>query len=333
MATVNVGLVGVGNCSSSFVQGLEYYKDPAGSRPGLANPTCAGYAVGDVRVTSAFDVNAEQIDRDLAEAIWTPPNNALKFADVPRLGVPVHDGVLADGLSGACASRLRVRGQSTLDDVAAHLVDTRTDVVVSFLPTGSQQASEIYAEAALRAGCAFVNCLPAVMARSPEWASRFRDAHLPLIGDDLKSQFGATLLHHAVMDALAGNGVAVRDTYQIVVGGNMDFLNLQDPSRVASKKASKVQGFGAGTFGADRASFGAQFAPSLKDRKTAYVRVRGEAFGGTAIDVDMTMNVEDSPSAAGNVLDAVRHAKAALDRGQGGVLRDVSCALMKAPPP
>jgi myo-inositol-1-phosphate synthase len=332
VSTVNVGVVGVGNCASSLVQGVEYYSNTAGRPAGLTNAVCAGYAVSDVRVTSAFDVNVAKIDRDLSEAIWAAPNNALKFADVPHLGVPVLEGILADGVGHHSADRIDARGRATLDDVVEHLQGTDTHVVVNFLPVGSQRASELYAEAAVRAGCAFVNCIPSVIARSADWSRKFEDAGVPLIGDDLKSQFGATLVHHALVDVLSRNGVQLRNTYQIVSGGNMDFLNMQDADRVKSKKTSKVQGFGAAALPADRVHFGAEYVPFLNDRKIALIRVEGVAFGGTLLEVELRMCVEDSPSAAGNVLDAVRYMKWAMDRGIAGVVDSVSSLLMKTTP-
>lgn len=328
---VNVGVVGVGNCASALAQGLVYYSR-AVATPGLTNPVCAGYAVADVRIASAFDVEAVKIGRDLSEAIWAAPNNALRFAEVPHLGVRVRDGILADGVGHHAAGRIDARGRATLDDVIHELERTATHVVVSFLPVGGQRASELYAEAALRAGCAFVNCMPAVIARSAEWAGRFEQAGLPLLGDDLKSQFGATLVHHALVDALTRNGVRLRRTSQLVSGGNMDSLNMQDPDRVATKKTSKVQGFGGAELPADRVDFAAEYVPSLADRKLAVIRLEGEAFGGTALELELRLSVEDSPSAAGNVLDAVRHMKSAMDRGLAGVVHEVAAALMKAPP-
>ena len=332
MSTVNVGVIGVGNCTSSLVQGVEYYANTAGGPAGLTNAVCAGYAVSDIKFTSAFDVNASKIDHDLSAAIWAAPNNALKFADVPHLGVPVREGILSDGVGHSSADRIDARGRATLDDVVAHLKHTDTHVVVNFLPVGSQSASEHYAEAALRAGCAFVNCIPSIIARAPEWSRKFEDAGLPLIGDDLKSQFGATLVHHALIDVLSRNGVQLRNTYQIVSGGNMDFLNLQDADRVKSKKTSKVQGFGGAELPAERVHFGAEYVPFLKDRKIAFIRLEGEAFGGTTLELELRMCVEDSPSAAGNVLDAVRYMKFAMDRGVAGVVDAVSSLLMKATP-
>lgn len=332
MSTVNVGVIGVGNCASSLVQGVEYYSNTVGRPAGLTNFVCAGYAVSDVKFTSAFDVNASKIGRDLSEAIWAAPNNALKFAEVPRLGVPVLDGILSDGVGQGSAPRIDVRGRATLDDTVEHLKRTDTQVVVNFLPVGSQSASELYAGAALRAGCAFVNCMPSVIARSAEWSRKFEDARLPLIGDDLKSQFGATLVHHALVDVRSRNGVQLRNTYQIVSGGNMDFLNMQDADRVESKKTSKVQGFGGAELPADSVHFGVEFVPFLNDRKIAFIRLEGEAFGGTALELELRMCVEDSPSGAGNVLDAVRYMKSAMDRGIAGVVEPVAALLMKAPP-
>lgn len=332
MSTVNVGLIGVGNCASSLVQGVEYYANMAGDPAGLTNTVCASYAVSDVRFTAAFDVNASKIDRDLSEAIWAVPNNALKFADVPHLGVPVFEGILSDGVGHHAADRMITRGLATRDDIVAHLKRTNTHVVVNFLPVGSQHASELYAEAAWRAGCAFVNCIPSIIARSADWVRQFEHAGLPLIGDDLKSQFGATLVHHALVDVLARNGVQLRNTYQIVSGGNMDFLNLQEADRVTSKKTAKVQGFGGAELPAERVHFGTEYVPFLKDRKVAFIRLEGEAFGGTLLEVELRMCVEDSPSAAGNVLDAVRYMKFAMDRGIAGVFEPVSSLLMKATP-
>jgi len=332
---VNVGIVGIGNCASSLVQGVTFYRDAPEGAPGLRHPVCAGYAVGDVRFTAAFDVDTAKTGRDLSEAIRAAPNNARAFAEVPHLGVPVTEGALSDGVGRSASGQFDARGAATAEDVARRLRESGTHVLVNFLPVGSQAASELYARAALLAGCAFVNCIPAVIARSPQWARQFEGAGLPLAGDDLKSQFGATLLHRALMDVLQRNGVALHSTYQLLGGGNMDFLNMQDPERMASKKATKAQGALAG--GAPAGSgpamhVGADFIPFLGDRKVAFIRVQGEAFGGTPVEVDLRMEVDDSPSAAGNVLDAVRYLKAAMDRGIGGVVDPVSAAVMKATP-
>ncbi|MFI7610195.1 inositol-3-phosphate synthase [Nonomuraea terrae] len=321
MTSVNVALIGIGNCASSLVQGVEYYR--AGTAPGLRNPVCAGYAVSQVRFTAAFDVGAAKLGRDLSEAIWAPPNNARAFAEVPRLGVPVVEGVLADGVGPGSAALVEPRGGATPAEIAEHLRATGTHVVLNFLPTGAQRAAELYAGAAIEAGCAFVNGMPARLARSPEWRRRFAEAGLPLVGDDLKSSFGATLVHRALVDALAGGGVTLTGGHQLLGGGNMDFVNLEDASRMAAKKATKETGAGASTH------VGAQYVPFMEDRKVAYIRLDGEGFGGSPLEVELRMVVEDSPSAAGNALDAVRHAKAAMDEGVSGLL-EVSNALMKA---
>lgn len=331
MATVNIGLVGIGNCAASLVQGLQYYSRSSITR-GLAHPVCAGYSIADLRFTSAFDVHAGKIDRDLSEAIWLAPNNALKFADVPHLNVRVRAGVVGDGVGSSCAPYIPVKDEGRTDAIASHLLETDTHVVVNFLPTGSQHAAEIYAEAALQAGCAFINCMPAVIARSEPWALKFEAAGVPLLGDDLKSQFGATLIHHALIDTLVRNGVVLRHTSQVVSGGNMDFLNLQDPNRIQSKRATKTQGLGGGDVSSEAVHFAAEYVPALEDRKTAVIRIDGEAFGGTSIEMEVKMTLEDSPSAAGNVLDAVRYMKLARDRRQGGVLSPAAAVLMKAPP-
>ncbi|GAA1226505.1 inositol-3-phosphate synthase [Kitasatospora nipponensis] len=345
MPTVNVGLVGVGNCTSSLVQGVSHYADGEHT-VGLTNPVCAGYAVADVRFTAAFDVDTRKTGLDLSDAIWAEPNNARRFAEVPHLGVPVVEGALGDGIGRSSADRITARGAATVEDVADHLRRTGTQVLLNFVPAGSQQASELYARAALAAGCAFVNCIPSVIARSTQWAARFEAAGLPLVGDDLKSQFGATLLHRALVDLLTANGVRLSSTYQLLGGGNMDFLNLQDAERMQTKKASKADGLlgagagtGTGTGGATGAGgsapavhVGADYIPFLADRKIAVIRVEGEGFGGTPLEVDLRLAVDDSPSGAGNALDAVRYAGFALAHGIAGVLDPVAARLMKAVP-
>lgn len=297
MAAIRIALVGVGNCASSLVQGLVFH------------------AIEDVRVVAAFDVAPGKVGRDVADAIWAPPNNALAFAEVEALGVTVGDGATAD--------------------VAEALRAAEAEVVVSLLPTGAQRESEAYADAALRAGCAFVNGLPATIARDPAWAARFAETGLPLIGDDLRSGFGTTLVHRAVLDALRANGVEVTSTFQLNTGGNEDFRTLEDPAALAAKQATKT----AGMAGADATSaevvpsyVGTTYIPHLADRKTAFIRVEAVGFGRTPIEVDVRMSLEDSPSAAPVILEAVRAAARARAEGRGGVLAE-SAELMKAPPP
>lgn len=333
MGALNIALVGIGNCASSLLQGLAHYA--GADTVGLTNPVCAGYGVADVRVSAAFDVDLAKLGKDVGEAIWAPPNNALPFAEVPRLGVAVSEGVLADGVGPLYAQKVRARGESSVAKVAEVLRESASHVVVNFLPVGAQRATEQYAEAALIAGCAFINCIPTVLARADGWHERFRRARLPLIGDDLKSQFGSTLLHHALIETLTKNGVTLQSTFQIVGGGNMDFLNMQDQERVKTKGASKVSGMFGGrgsTLSSENVHFGVEYMPFLRDRKLAIIRLDGVAFGRTPLSVELRMEVEDSPSAAGNVLDAVRYAKAALDRRLGGVLDPAASLLMKAPP-
>ena len=331
MGTVNLGVIGVGNCTSSLVQGVSYYSLPDGDPAGLTHPVLAGYGIGDIRFTSAFDVDTAKIGLDLGEAITVGENNSRVFAEVPHLGVPVTEGALADGLSGLYAERVQAGGTATVEAIARHLAKTGTHVLVNYLPVGAQQATNLYAEAALAAGCAFVNCMPSVLARDEVWAGRFAEAGVPLVGDDLKSQFGATLVHHALLDVLAANGVAVSSTYQLLSGGNMDFLNMQDPERMKSKKATKAAGMSGGGGAAYTNHVSADYNPQLGDRKLAFIRVEGTAFGGTPVELDLRMAVDDSPSAAGNTLDAVRYAARALELGHGGVLGAVSAAYMKAP--
>lgn len=292
MEHVRVALVGVGNCASALVQGL------------------AREAIEDVRIAAAFDVAPAKVGRDVAEAIWAPPNNALAFAEVAPLGVEVLDGAAVD-----VASALRASG---------------AEVVVALLPTGSQHESEMYANAALEAGCAYVNGLPATLARDPAWGARFAAAGLPLIGDDLKSGFGSTLVHRAILDALHANGVEVVSMLQLNAGGNEDFRALEDPAARAAKQETKTAGMAAA--GAFPSHVGTTYVPHLADRKTAFIRVDAVGFGGTPIEIDVRMALEDSPSAAPVILDAIRAAAAARAEGRGGALVAESQRLMKAPP-
>jgi myo-inositol-1-phosphate synthase len=294
VTAANVGVVGVGNCASSLLQGLAFH------------------GVEDVRIVSAFDVAPAKVGRDVGEAIWAAPNNALRFCDVEPLGVVVADGRASDPTAIAAAWRR-----------------SATEVVVSLLPTGAQRESEAYAQAALDAGCGFVNCMPAVLARDPAWAARFAAARVPLLGDDLKSRFGTTLIHRAILDALASNGVEVAATFQLNAAGNEDFRTLEDPAALAAKQETKTQGMGAG--GGFPSHVGTSYVPHLADRKTAFIRVDALGFGGTPIEIDVRMSLEDSPSAAPAILDAIRVVKAALGEGRGGVL-DESRRLMKAAP-
>jgi len=326
---IKVGIVGVGNCASSLVQGIEYYRDRVDTI-GLANPICAGYDFSEVEFSSAFDIDADKVGQDLSQAIWASPNNSRRFAEVPHLGVEVTDGIEAGSITDAAAEHIEVAGLADVSEIAHRLKATETGIVVNFLPVGAQEATERYAEAALAAGCGFINCMPSRLARDPEWARRFDNAGLPLIGDDLTSQFGSTLIHRALVAALADNGVRLRNTFQLNSGGNMDFVAMQDRTRMRTKQESKTSGVYR-TGSAPASYVGAEYVPFLADTKVAYIRLEADGFGGTPLDIELRMNVEDSPSAAGNVLDAVRYMARAMSEGRTGVLTTESELLMKAP--
>lgn len=326
---IRVGIVGVGNCASSLVQGVEYYRDGV-RETGLANPECAGYRLSDIAFSAAFDVDVGKVGTDLSAAIWAAPNNAARFTDVPLLSVPVVEGTLSGSVAAAVAEHIEVRGEADVSDMAAHLKETGTTVLVSFLPVGSQAATERYAEAALAAGCGFINCTPAVLARDEEWAARFAGAGVPLIGDDLNNQFGATMVRRALIDVLSAAGVRLRRTFQLNSGGNMDFLTMQDRSRLKTKQNSQTAGMHRGASAA-QTFVGAEYVPFLADSKVAHMKLEAEAFGGTDVEIELRMNVEDSPSAAGHVLDAIRYVSRALADGRAGVLVEESRLLMKAP--
>jgi myo-inositol-1-phosphate synthase len=334
---VRVGIVGVGNCASSFVQGLSYYANGRANEPipGLMNSEIGGYRVGDVEVSAAFDINATKVGRDVAEAIYAPPNNTFHFADARPTGITVRRGPTLDGLGQYLRDDIRESNESEAD-VAQTLVDTRTDVLVSYLPVGSQLASEWYVERALEAGCAFVNCIPVFIASRPNWRKRFEQAGLPLIGDDIKSQVGATILHRVLANLFRERGVRLDRTYQLNFGGNADFKNMLERERLTSKKISKTQSVNS-QFDVPLSPENIHVGPSdhvpwLTDRKWAYIRMEGTTFGGVPLNVELKLEVWDSPNSAGVVIDAVRCAKLAMDRGIGGALVGPSSYFMKSPP-
>jgi myo-inositol-1-phosphate synthase len=334
---VRVGIVGVGNCASSFVQGLSYYANGHANEPipGLMNSEIGGYRVGDVEVSAAFDINATKVGRDVAEAIYAPPNNTFRFADARPTGITVRRGPTLDGLGQYLRDDIRESNESEAD-VAQTLVDTRTDVLVSYLPVGSQLASEWYVERALEAGCAFVNCIPVFIASRPNWRKRFEQAGLPLIGDDIKSQVGATILHRVLANLFRERGVRLDRTYQLNFGGNADFKNMLERERLTSKKISKTQSVNS-QFDVPLSPENIHVGPSdhvhwLTDRKWAYIRMEGTMFGGVPLNVELKLEVWDSPNSAGVVIDAVRCAKLAMDRGIGGALVGPSSYFMKSPP-
>jgi myo-inositol-1-phosphate synthase len=335
--TVNVAIIGVGNCASSLVQGVEYYKDASPDEfvPGLMHVDLGGYHVRDIKFTAAFDINATKVGKDLSQAIVAEPNNTIHLADVPNLGVEVHRGMTHDGL-GKYLSEVITKAPGPTADIAGILGDTNTHVVVSYLPVGSEDATKWYVEQILRAGCAFVNCIPVFIGREPYWQERFRERGLPIVGDDIKSQVGATIVHRELVHLMRERGVKLAHTSQLNFGGNTDFLNMLERERLESKKISKtnaVTSVMGDTIPKDDIHIGpSDYVPWLTDRKWAHIRVEGQGFGDVPINVELKLEVWDSPNSAGIVIDAVRCAKLALDRGIGGTLEGPSSYFMKSPP-
>jgi myo-inositol-1-phosphate synthase len=334
---VRVAIVGVGNCASSFVQGVQYYKDadPTQAVPGLMHVDLGGYHVNDIEFTAAFDIDADKVGKDLSEAIWAGQNNTIKFADVPHLDVPVYRGMTHDGLGKYLKQRI-TKAPGETDDIVGILKDTHTDVVVSYLPVGSEQATKWYVEQILEAGCGFVNCIPVFIAKENYWANRFKKAGLPIIGDDIKSQVGATIVHRQLARLFHERGVKLKHTSQLNVGGNMDFFNMLERERLESKKISKTQAV-TSVMGlelpADDVHVGpSDYVPWLTDRKWAHIRLEAEAFGDVPLTAELKLEVWDSPNSAGIVTDAVRACKLALNHGLGGPIVGPSAYLMKSPP-
>ncbi|HEY3680142.1 MAG TPA: inositol-3-phosphate synthase [Bradyrhizobium sp.] len=334
---VRVGIVGVGNCASSFVQGLTFYRDATSNEPvpGLMNVDLGGYHISDVEISSAFDVNAHKVGRDVAEAIFVKPNNTHRFASVQETGVIVQRGPVFDGVGRYLEHDVPI-SEHPEADVTDVLKKSRTDVVVSYLPVGSQKATEWYARQAIEAGCGFVNCIPVFIASDPAWQRRFREAGLPVIGDDIKSQVGATILHRVLANLFRERGVRLDRTYQLNVGGNTDFKNMLERERLTSKKISKTQAVTSQfdiPLEADNVHVGpSDHVPWLTDRKLAYIRLEGTTFGGVPLSAEVRLEVWDSPNSAGVVIDAVRCAKLAMDRGLAGALTGPSSYFMKSPP-
>ncbi len=337
MSKVRVGIVGVGNCASSLVQGIEYYaKARADERvPGLMHVNLGPYHVSDVEVASAFDVDGAKVGLDVADAIWIEPNNTTKFSDVPSTGVRIARGHTYDGL-GKYYRDIVTESELPPVDVAKLLRDTGTDVLVNYLPVGSERAARFYAQQALEAGVAFVNCMPVFIATNEDWAQRFTRHNIPIIGDDIKSQLGATISHRVLSKLFEDRGVIIDHTYQLNFGGNMDFKNMLETERLQSKKISKTQSVTSqitGGIDSDDIHIGpSDHVPWLKDRKWAYIRIEGREFGDVPINMELKLEVWDSPNSAGVVIDAVRCAKVALDRGIGGPLIGPSAYFMKSPP-
>jgi myo-inositol-1-phosphate synthase len=332
---VRVGIVGAGNCASSFVQGLQYYRDadPDETIPGLMNASVGRYHVSDIQISAAFDINQRKVGKDLSEALVAPPNNTRLFSELPALGVRVERGRTLDGLGTQMRDEI-TESESPEADVVKILRESSTDVLVSYLPVGSQRATEWYALRALEAGCAFVNCIPVFIASDADWRRRFEQARLPVIGDDIKSQVGATIVHRVLANLFRDRGVRLDHTYQLNFGGNADFKNMLERERLMSKKLSKTR---AVTSQVEVAASDIHVGPSdhvgwLTDRKWAYIRMEGTAFGGTPLNIELKLEVWDSPNSAGVVIDAVRCAKLALDRRIGGAITGPSSYFMKSPP-
>ncbi|HEV8456907.1 MAG TPA: inositol-3-phosphate synthase [Methylomirabilota bacterium] len=337
MGSVRVALIGVGNCASALVQGVHYYRNAAeeGFIPGLMRPRLGGYHVGDIEFSAAFDIDARKVGQDLSEAIATEPNNTVRFCEVPRLGIPVHRGMTHDGL-GHYLSQVITKAPGPTADIAGILRETRTDVVVNFLPVGSEMATKWYVEQVLDAGCGFVNCIPVFIAREHYWRRRFEERGLPVVGDDVKSQVGATIVHRALAKLFMDRGVRLERTSQLNVGGNTDFYNMLERQRLASKKISKtdaVRSQLAHEMAEDDIHIGpSDYVPWLHDRKWAHIRLEGRSFGDQPINVELKLEVWDSPNSAGVVIDAIRSCKIAMDRGLKGALFAPSAYLMKSPP-
>ena len=336
MGKIKVAIAGLGNCANSLIQGVTYYADaaPDAQVPGLMHVDLGRYHVGDVEFVAAFDVDSTKVGQDISKAMWAGINNTIRFADVDDLGVEVLRGPTLDGLGKYYRERVEESAQEPVD-VAAALADSGADVLVSYLPVGSERATRFYAEAALEAGVGFINCIPVFIASEPKWARRFAEAGVPIIGDDIKSQVGATILHRTLARLFEDRGVVVDHTYQLNFGGNMDFMNMLERDRLESKKISKTQSVTSQIdrgIGSDDVHIGpSDHVPWLSDRKWAYIRLEGTSFGDVPLNAELKLEVWDSPNSAGVVIDAIRCIKLAQDRGIGGPLLAPSSYFMKSP--
>lgn len=335
---VRVAIIGVGNCASSFVQGVEFYKNAKDDDfvPGLMHVNLGGYHIRDIEFSAAFDVNVTKVGKDLSEAIFAEPNNTIKFSDVPFLNVPVHRGMTHDGL-GHYLSQVITKAPGPTANITQILKDTKTDVVVSYLPVGSEMATKWYVEQILDAGCAFVNCIPVFIGREEYWQRRFLEKGLPMIGDDIKSQVGATITHRMLTRLFEERGVKLERTYQLNFGGNTDFYNMLERSRLESKKISKTNAVSSQL---DHTKIEeknihvgpSDYVPWLEDRKWCHIRMEGTTFGNVPLQMELKLEVWDSPNSAGVVIDAVRCAQIALDRGLAGTIAGPAAYFMKSPP-
>ena len=337
MGKINVAIIGVGNCASSLVQGVHFYRDTGDEKsiPGIMHSNLGGYHIGDVNFVAAFDIDANKVGKDLSEAIYTPPNNTFKFAEVPSMGVRVHRGMLHDGL-GKYLSEIITKAPGPTDDIVGILRDTETHVVLNYLPVGSEEATKWYVEQVLTAGCGLINCIPVFIAREPYWQDRFKERNLPVIGDDIKSQVGATIVHRVLTRLFRDRGVRIDRMYQINFGGNTDFLNMLERERLESKKISKTNAVTSQLdyeMPAGDIHVGpSDYIPWLLDRKWCHIRMEGTTFGNVPLNLELKLEVWDSPNSAGVVIDAIRCCKLALDRGISGALVGPSSYFMKSPP-
>ncbi len=334
---IRVAIVGVGNCASSLVQGVEYYKDAKEGDfiPGIMHVNLGGYHISDVQFVAGFDVDARKVGKDLSEAIFAPPNNTYKFSDVPHLGAKVYRGPTLDGV-GKYLKDAIVESDEEPVDVVQVLRDLKVDVVVNFLPVGSEEATKFYADAAIKAGAAFVNGIPVFLATDPEWAGKFEEAGVPILGDDIKSQVGATIVHRTLVQLFLDRGVKLLRTAQLNVGGNTDFLNMLERERLSSKKKSKTQAVTSllpYDIGEENVYIGpSDYVAWLKDRKWAYIRLEGQTFGDVPLNIELKLEVWDSPNSAGVMIDAIRTAKLALNNKLAGPIIEPSAYFFKSPP-
>jgi myo-inositol-1-phosphate synthase len=337
LGKINVAIVGAGNCASSLVQGVYYYKKAKENEfvPGLMHVNLGGYHISDINFVAAFDIDKNKVGKDLAKAIFTPPNNTIKFSDVPDIGVKVERGMTHDGL-GKYLSEIIEKAPGPTADIVKILKDTKTDVVINYLPVGSEEATKWYVEQVLTAGCGFINCIPVFIAREKYWQERFEQHGLPVIGDDIKSQVGATIVHRILTRLFGDRGVKLERTYQLNFGGNTDFLNMLERERLESKKISKTTSVTSQLdfkLSAKDIHVGpSDYVPWLEDRKFCHIKMEGRTFGDVPLNLELKLEVWDSPNSAGVVIDAIRCCKLALDRGLKGTVIAPSAYFMKSPP-
>jgi len=337
LSKINVAIIGIGNCASSLVQGVHYYRDAVENEhvPGLMHVNLGGYHISDINFVAAFDISKQKVGKDLANAIYAPLNNTFKFCQVPRTGVKVHRGMTHDGL-GKYLSQVIVKAPGSTENIVDILKETRTDVVVNYLPVGSEEATKWYIEQVLTAGCGFVNCIPVFIAREKYWQNRFSERGLPIVGDDIKSQVGATITHRVLTNLFRDRGVKLERTYQLNFGGNTDFLNMLERERLESKRISKTEAVTSqmdSKIQPDNIHVGpSDYVPWLGDRKFCHIRMEGRTFGDVPLIIEVKLEVWDSPNSAGVVVDAIRCCKLAIDRGISGSLIGPSAYFMKSPP-